>query len=485
MGLAFIPLYIRFLGIEAYGLIGLFALLQAWLSLLDMGLTPTLGREMARFTGGSRSAESIRDLLRSIEFIALAIALVGAAAIFLGSGWIATSWIKADAMPTQVVAQAFAIMGLVAALRFAEGVYRSTIIGLQRHVLFNWVISAMATLRGLGAIGVLAWVSPTIQAFFIWQGLVSIATLAILGAATYRALPRGSRSGRFSMPALRGVWRFAGGMVGITFLALLLTQVDKILLSKLLTLSEYGYYTLAAIAAAAIYTLTLPITQSWYPRLCELHALEDRRALVETYHQGAQLVAVVAGSAGLVLVIYAETILQLWTQDGQLAERVAPLLRLLALGNLLHGLMGIPYYTQLAYGWTSLSIRINLVAIALVIPALLWITPRFGAEGAALVWVSLTAGYVVLGAHFMYRKILEDEKWAWYWRDVIKPLAAALAVIGLVKLAVPDPEAAGAQALLLLVVSAGAFGAAIFAAGLVRQEFLVLVRNRFREGRLA
>ena len=80
MGLAFIPLYIRFLGIEAYGLIGLFALLQAWLSLLDMGLTPTLGREMARFTGGSRSAESIRDLLRSIEFIALAIALVGAAA---------------------------------------------------------------------------------------------------------------------------------------------------------------------------------------------------------------------------------------------------------------------------------------------------------------------------------------------------------------------------------------------------------------------
>ena len=50
MGLAFIPLYIKYLGIEAYGLIGLFALLQAWLSLLDMGMTPTLGREMARFT---------------------------------------------------------------------------------------------------------------------------------------------------------------------------------------------------------------------------------------------------------------------------------------------------------------------------------------------------------------------------------------------------------------------------------------------------
>jgi O-antigen/teichoic acid export membrane protein len=61
MGLAFIPLYIKYLGIEAYGLIGLFAIIQAWLSLLDMGMTPMLGREMARSTGGSHTAQSIRD----------------------------------------------------------------------------------------------------------------------------------------------------------------------------------------------------------------------------------------------------------------------------------------------------------------------------------------------------------------------------------------------------------------------------------------
>ena len=53
MGLAFIPLYIKYLGIETYGLIGIFAILQAWLGLLDMGMRPALGREMARFTGGA------------------------------------------------------------------------------------------------------------------------------------------------------------------------------------------------------------------------------------------------------------------------------------------------------------------------------------------------------------------------------------------------------------------------------------------------
>jgi len=74
MGLAFIPLYIRYLGMEAYGLIGLFVLIQAWLALLDMGMTPTLNREMARFTAGAHSPQSINDLLRSLEILCFLLA---------------------------------------------------------------------------------------------------------------------------------------------------------------------------------------------------------------------------------------------------------------------------------------------------------------------------------------------------------------------------------------------------------------------------
>jgi hypothetical protein len=65
MAIAFVPLYIGYLGIEAFGIIGLFVLLQAWLTLLDLGMTPTLNREMARFTAGLHSPEAIRDILRS------------------------------------------------------------------------------------------------------------------------------------------------------------------------------------------------------------------------------------------------------------------------------------------------------------------------------------------------------------------------------------------------------------------------------------
>ncbi len=480
MSLAFIPLYIKYLGIEAYGLIGLFAVLQAWLVLLDMGMTPTLSREMARFTSGSHSATSIRDLLRSIEFIALGIATLVGLSIWAASGWLASDWLRAEMLPVDTVAQAFAIMGAVTALRFVESIYRSCVIGLQRQVMYNVVNSTLATLRGLGAVGILMWVSPTIEAFFIWQGIISLLSLGVLANVTYRALPKAQRGGQFSIPALRGIGRFAGGMMGITLLSLLLMQTDKILLSKLLSLSEFGYYSLAAVVAGALYMVVGPIGQAWFPRLTELQASNQQVQLIEKYHQGAQLVSVCMGSAAIIMVVFAETILQLWTRDTELASRSATLLSLLALGNLLNGLMWLPYQTQLAHGWTSLTIRINIVSVAIIIPAFLWAIPRYGAEGAAWVWVSLNAGYVLIGIHFMYRKILTTEKWRWYGQDVLQPLLAAGAVATVLAWAMPTHLASAYQLAWLLMASTLTLLGSAFAATNVRRGLLVQAKILFK-----
>ncbi len=275
MGLVFVPFYVQRLGIEAYGLIGIFAMLQSWLTLIDMGMKPALGREMARFTAGVHSAQSIRDLLRSIELIGITIAAGIALTAWSASGWIATHWLTKKALPAKVVAQSLAVMGLVAALRFIEDIYASSIIGLQRQVLQNIVTVTMATARGLGAVAIITWISPTISAFFLWQGLISVATVAIFAGIVHHELPPAPRPARFSRSALINIWRFAAGMMAITFLSLLLTQVDKILLSRLLTLEAFGYYALAGVVANALYMLTGPITAAFYPRFTGLSAKGD------------------------------------------------------------------------------------------------------------------------------------------------------------------------------------------------------------------
>lgn len=426
MGLAFVPIYIDHLGIEAYGLVGIYALLQAWLSLLDVGMTPTLGREMARFKGGVHSAQSIRDLLRSIETIAAVIAATIVLGVCVSSGWLASDWLKVDHLPLDVVSQAFNVIGIIIGLRFLENIYRSSIVGLEKQVALNILVIITATLRGFGSVLILMWVSPTIEAFFIWQAAISLLTIISFVWIVYSTIPLTKKKARFSLTALRSIWKFARGMVGITLLSLLLTQVDKVLLSKLLPLTEFGYYSLAAIVASSVFTLISPISQAYFPRFNALIAQKKQKQFIVEYHKSAQLVTVIAGCFSIVLILFSDLILNIWTNDSELSKKASMLVSLLVLGNFLNGLMWIPYQAQLAHGWTGFAIKVNIVSVVILVPAVMTLTPKFGATGAAWIWVILNAGYVFIGIHFMYRKILIAEKWRWYVNDVFKPLGAAL-----------------------------------------------------------
>jgi O-antigen/teichoic acid export membrane protein len=480
MNFAFIPLYIKYLGIETYGLIGIFALLQAWLVLLDMGMKPALGREMARFTAGAHDARSIRDLLRTVEVIGIALAGTLALGIWAASNWLASDWLRVENLPTELVARAFTAMGVVTALRFLEGIYVSCLAGLELQVRQNVVVSIMATARGLGAVGVLAWISPTVEAFFVWQGLISLLSVALFAGLVYRALPPSARRARFSAAALADIWHFAAGMLTITGLTLLLTQVDKILLSRLLKLEAYGYYALAVAVANGLSLLVTPITAAFYPRFTGLAALQDESALRAAYHQAAQLVAVLTGSAAAVLIVFREQVILVWTGDPILVDHAASVMAVLALGTLLNGLMSIPYQMMLAHGWTTLMIKASVVAVAILVPAILWTVPHYGAIGAAWIWVALNAGFVMLTVPLMHRRLLREELLRWYRQDLAMPLAAATGVALLCVWLVPGHLSRIGEFSMLLIISACVLLASTLAAPAIRSQLFRYVANMFK-----
>ncbi len=61
IGIVLMPLYLKYMGSEAYGLVGFFVMLQAIFIMLDLGLTPTVAREAARYYGGALKALAFRQ----------------------------------------------------------------------------------------------------------------------------------------------------------------------------------------------------------------------------------------------------------------------------------------------------------------------------------------------------------------------------------------------------------------------------------------
>lgn len=454
VGLVFVPLYIELLGVEAYGLVGFAATLQVGISLLDVGFATTLNRELARLRagGGTETAKQQRDLVRTLEITYWFAALVIVGLVELAAPAIAGRWLHPERLSTETVERAIRLIGLTIAFQFPFTLYEGGLLGIGRQVALNVLLGVGATLRFGAVLAILVWVSPTLEAFFYWQVAVTALQTAVGGWLLWSSLPRASSRARFRGDVLAGVWRFATGMAGISLTAVVLSQMDKVVLSKLLTLSAFGYYTLAAVASGVLYVLFLPLFQAVFPHFSRVVASGDGKALSVLYHRSAQALSVLVLPAATVLALFAHEIMLLWTRSPEAADATRLLVALFAAGTAMQGLMNVPYALQLAAGWTRLALYANLVAIAVLLPAIVVLSSRYGAVGAAIVWVALNAGYATIGVAIMHRHLLRGELGRWYAADVGLPLLASLAAAGTLRLVVRAPS--GVPALFAVLVGA-------------------------------
>jgi O-antigen/teichoic acid export membrane protein len=459
IGLAFVPLYVTALGIEHYALIGFFVVMQAWLSVLDLGVTPTLSREMSRLGALPGQQQRMRDVLRTVEWICLGLAVLMAALIGLGAEAIATHWLRPKALDPEIVTAALQSMALVLATRWLEQVYRGGLQGLGDFVWLNVVHAVLATFRWAGGWVLVAFFVPSITAFFCWQALVSIVAVAVYLSRMYRRLPHSERGGSFDAGVVVALRGFAGGMFVGSILILTLSQIDKLLVSALLPLDQFGRYMLAATVAAGLLQLALPMMTAVQPRLTACVARDDTAQLRHLFATACQYMAAFIVPPALLLAIFAEPVLAAWTGDKALSAEVGSLLRPLAIGALCNALMQIPYALQLAHGWTSLSVRINAVAVLAVVPAVVVAVPRFGAAGAAWVWCALNAAYVLIGAMLMFRRLLPEQRWRWYRHAVATPVVAGAAA-GLIAAILVPPDLSRLQSVAALALGLLAIAAA-------------------------
>lgn len=453
MAMAFLPAYIKYLGSEAYGLIGLFAVVQALFTILDMGMSPVLNRELARTWRDTNATQHIRNLLCSVEMVCFGLIFV---LILLGcivSDYVAQEWLKSELLTVQEVSHAIVLMTIVASLRLCEGVYRGSLFGLEQQVWYNLTYSLISTVRYLGALAVLVYLSPTIEAFFIWQVAVSLIAVIVLAVRVHLGLPKAPNKPRWSWESLAGVWKFARGMMGLTFLTMLFLQLDKLLLSRFTSLADLGYYTLAATAANVMFMVVVPITQAVYPELIRLTQGGGRSRLESLYHGTTQLVVVITAAVAMIFCVFSDGLIFLWSGNSDLVRNTAPLLSILALGSFLNCLSYLPTQLQIARGWTSQLLKINLFVVLIFAPALLLAINEYGVVGAAWGWVAVNAINLLLISRVTHRILFNTYQVKWYFIDILLPTVGAVIAVLIAKQFQPINYMDRAQWLLFLAIA--------------------------------
>lgn len=428
LSFVFVPFYLKYLGAEAYGLIGIYVFLQSVFMVADMGLSGTFSRETARLSAQQDMEQQLCDLCRTFELLFAGIGISAAIIIMALSHHIAEYWVKPNTLTVESVSVTIVLIGITAGLQFPFFIYQGGMQGLQRQTLLNLLMVVVGLMRGLGALWILAFITPTIQAFFLWQIIVNLIQLVIGYVMIWRNMPSTALPARFNLKLIVPLWRFAAGMAGITLSGILLTQVDKLILSKMLTLENFGYYTLATVVAGIPGIISFPIFNAVYPRFTQLVAMQNFTELTDLYHRSCQLLAVLLLPVGLVLSFFSSEIMLLWTGNMQTAKITCQLVSVLVIGSTMMGLMMMPYAIQLAFAWTRLSLIFNYASVIFLVPLMIWLIPIYGVMSAGITWLLLDAIYLTGMIHLMHFRILPGEKANWYIDDLIKPFCSALLI---------------------------------------------------------
>jgi O-antigen/teichoic acid export membrane protein len=238
-------------------------------------------------------------------------------------------------------------------------------------------------------------------------------------------------------------------------------QLDKIILSRVLPLEQFGYYALAASVAAVMYRAFSPVYQAVFPRLSQLAKSGEMDLVRKVYHDAAQVVSVLVIPAAVMLSFFSHEALALWLRDPAIASKSAAILSVLVIGTAMYSIYHIPYALQLAFGWTSLPLYTNVAAVVIVAPAMLIAARLYGGIGAALVWVVVNMLYLTVPIQVMHKRLIPGAQWKWYAEDIGRPLLCAvlIALCGRTLLmtlpsAVPRIAVLGVTALAMLSLAA-------------------------------
>jgi len=429
----FIPLYIHFLGIELYGIVSFFATMQSVLLLLDVGLSVTLRRE---FSFGKNSPENqIRKykLLRSIEFCYLLIFIATVLVTFFGAEFIVHQWLNIGNIDPKIAITAIRLMGISIALQFFSTLYSGGLLGLQKQVITNVYQVGWSVMKNGFVLLVLWLIAPDIRLFYFWFIISDLLYLFLLKHQVHRSLEVNktySWSVR-ELDNLKPIWKYALGMFSISIISAFNFQLDKLVISKMLPISELGVYNLAFSLSQVSTILVNAISIAIFPKFVYYFSVNESERLKDIFRLAYKILGVFALAVSAFMFFYTRELLEVWTRNPEIAAAAWLPAAILIAGSLFNTLQVTPFNLALAHGVTKINTVYGLINIIILIPLLFFLIKHFGLVGAALSWFSILFLFTPVYNCIVYKRFVNSKVLKWYLKDTVVPMLFIFALAAL------------------------------------------------------
>ena len=381
IGLAIVPIIIKYIGVEGYGVWIMIQTLLAYSSIVDMGLSPAITKYTAEYEG-QKDHFKITQIFNTLFVVYVFLCFILFLIVFLFKGLIVDFLIRPINIPKETVSFALIISMLVFVCNMAFSVYPSFLNGLQRMDVTNKVDSISSIIKFAVSI-LFLYLGWGIKGLALSGGISCIITITLYIYNCKKIAPYLIFNPFFfHYKTLKEIWGFSiyGAMSNVV--AMIHLQLDKFIINYFLGVNSLAFYDIAHRLVFFMWGLCGSFVAPIMPAISKIHASGGIEKSKEVFQTIFKYTSLIVCPLFLFVSVFANTLIVAWLGNGY--ENAVSVLRVLSLAymiNILCGpvtsvLTGIGSYKVSFYGGVVASI-----ATVLFCPIL---SIKFGVLGCAI-----------------------------------------------------------------------------------------------------
>ncbi|MDN2667521.1 hypothetical protein BCU90_07615 [Vibrio lentus] len=428
------PVYISIIGIESYGIISVYMLIQTLMVVLDAGISSTFTRQVALSVDDKNKSELVSIHLKAIFIVFFVICLViSTVSLIFPSGLVSVIFPDNNEIDKSVLYDSASLIGLVVGLRWLSGPLKSIYIGCQYLVRLNTINIVVSITKYVGVIPLLYVSDNALIHYFTFQLFLSLVEFIVLLLGANKLFPFINR--KLSLNRLKEgkrIYTFAVTVALSSWLWIGISQIDKILLTKYLSLKEFAYFTLAATLFNSMYLLITPAAQAILPKLALSYG-KNINSYYKVFDDVVLKVYAFVAPVSIFILLYSNEIIYIWLENSLIIDGSNRYIIFYLLATILMLVVNSFYYLQHSQGDLKLHNTFHLFLFLFFVFCMYFGIESYGVLGASVSWLLGAFIYLFLGGVIVFRKHHNRSFYSWLFRYIIPPFFISTAIISLVR----------------------------------------------------
>ena len=382
-----IPILIKELGTDRFGILMMAWVAIGYFSLFDLGLGQALSKMVAERLG-KQEEKDVPSLIWTSLVLMVVFGLVGSILLVLLTPWLVLHLLK---IPVSLQSEAAACFYWIAAsLPFviSTGGLAGILAAKQRFDLLSATRMLIAGVTYIGPLAILPLTTSlsAVTGVLVVGRLVAWAVYFVLCFRVTPSLASGlSLKPAFAVPLMRfGGWLTVSGVFGP-----IMVYADRFLIGAMVSITAVTYYATPYELITKLWIIPGAVSGVLFPAFASTSRDNPHRTQL-LFTRGIKYLFIVLFPITLLIVSFAQISLDLWLGVG-FAQQSFRLLQWLAVGVFINSLAQIPFVFLQGSGRPDLPAKFHLIELPCYVVAVFVLIGEWGVEGAAIAWVARVA----------------------------------------------------------------------------------------------